>query len=130
MELTRDQRLHLRSLAHGLQPVVMIGSNGLTDSVIREIAVNLDAHELIKVRVLGDDRNQREAWLAEICEALGCAPVQHIGKLLVLYRGTDEQKVSLAPAKAVKAVKPASGKAAANVSQGRGDRNRAAAKKR
>jgi RNA-binding protein len=130
MELTRDQRLHLRALAHGLQPVVMIGSNGLTDSVIREIAVNLDAHELIKVRVLGDDRSQREAWLAEICEALGCAPVQHIGKLLVLYRGTDEQKVSLAPAKPAKQAKPASAKAAAAVSQGRGDRNKAAAKRR
>ncbi len=92
MELTRDQRLHLRAQAHGLQPVVMIGNNGLTDAVIREIAVNLDAHELIKVRVLGDDREQRETWFAEICSVLGCAAVQHIGKLLVLYRPNHDGK--------------------------------------
>ncbi|QNM97506.1 YhbY family RNA-binding protein [Chitinimonas koreensis] len=95
MELTRDQRLYLRAQAHGLDPVVMIGNNGLTDAVIREIAVNLDAHELIKVRVLGDDRAQREAWYAEICEALGCAAVQHIGKLLVLYRPITDGKSRL-----------------------------------
>ncbi|WP_331983385.1 ribosome assembly RNA-binding protein YhbY [Chitinimonas sp.] len=92
MELTRDERLYLRAQAHGLNPVVMIGNNGLSDAVLREIALNLDAHELIKVRVLGDDREQRAGWLDEICEALGCAAVQHIGKLLVLYRPTQDGK--------------------------------------
>jgi RNA-binding protein len=130
MELTRDQRLHLRAQAHGLQPVVMIGSNGLTDAVIREIAVNLDAHELIKVRVLGDDREQRTAWFSEVCEVLGCVPVQHIGKLFVLYRPTDERKVSLSPEKPVAAAKPAqSKKPSKTVDQGRGNRNRAKAKR-
>lgn len=93
MELTRDQRLHLRALAHGLKPVVMIGVHGLTDAVIREVAINLDAHELIKVRVLGDDRAQREAWFAELVEHLQCAPVQHIGKLLILYRPAGEPRI-------------------------------------
>ncbi|MEH6458898.1 YhbY family RNA-binding protein [Chitinimonas sp. JJ19] len=92
MELSRDERLYLRAQAHGLNPVVMIGNNGLTDAVMREIALNLDAHELIKVRVQGDDREARETWYAEICSVLGCAPVQHIGKLLVLYRPTQEGK--------------------------------------
>ncbi|GAB3243334.1 YhbY family RNA-binding protein [Chitinimonas naiadis] len=92
MELTRDERLYLRAQAHGLNPVVMIGNNGLSDSVLREIALNLDAHELIKVRVQGDDREQRIGWLDEICAALGCAAVQHIGKLLVLYRPTQDGK--------------------------------------
>ncbi|MFC4159630.1 YhbY family RNA-binding protein [Chitinimonas lacunae] len=95
MELTRDQRLFLRAQAHGLKPVVMIGNNGLTDAVIREIAINLDAHELIKVRVLGDDRALREQWLAEICDHLDCAPVQHIGKLLVLYRQAETPRIQL-----------------------------------
>jgi RNA-binding protein len=107
MELTRDQRLHLRAQAHGLQPVVMIGSNGLTDAVIREIALNLDAHELIKVRVLGDDREQRERWFGEICTTLGCAPVQHIGKLLVLYRPTKEGKSKITLDKPKAGKKPA-----------------------
>lgn len=122
MELTRDQRLHLRAQAHGLQPVVMIGNNGLTDAVVREIALNLDAHELIKVRVLGDDREQRETWYAEICAALGCAPVQHIGKLLVLYRPTEngKSKITLEQPKAAK--KPAAKSTAKVVKGGRGGR--------
>ncbi|WP_269531033.1 YhbY family RNA-binding protein [Chitinimonas sp. BJYL2] len=107
MELTRDERIYLRAQAHGLSPVVMIGNNGLTDPVLREIAASLDAHELIKVRVLGDDRDQRTAWLAEICASLGCAPVQQIGKLLVLYRPTQEGKPRIVlPKPGQKAVDP------------------------
>lgn len=92
IELTSDQRRYLKGLAHHLNPVVMIGNNGLTDAVIREIAVNLDAHELIKIRVLGDDRELREQFLQQICTDLGAAPVQHIGKLLLIYRQGNEEK--------------------------------------
>ncbi len=92
IELTPDQRRYLKSLAHHLNPVVMIGNNGLTDAVIREITLNLDAHELIKIRVLGDDRALREQFLQQICTDLGAAPVQHIGKLLLVYRPGDEDK--------------------------------------
>ena len=86
MELTSDQRRYLRALAHHLNPVVMIGNSGLTESVLREVAVNLDAHELIKIRVLGDDRALREQFLQQICADLGAQTVQHIGKLLIVYR--------------------------------------------
>lgn len=100
IELTPDQRRHLKSLAHHLNPVVMIGNNGLTDAVIREIAVNLDAHELIKVRVLGDDRALREQYLQQICTDLGAAPVQHIGKLLLIYRpGLEDKRKIVLPKK-------------------------------
>ncbi len=92
IELTPDQRRHLKSLAHHLNPVVMIGNNGLTDSVVREIALNLDAHELIKIRVLGDDRELREQYLQQICSDLDAAPVQHIGKLLLIYRPSENRK--------------------------------------
>jgi RNA-binding protein len=92
IELTPDQRRYLKSLAHHLNPVVMIGNNGLTDAVIREIAVNLDAHELIKIRVLGDDRELREQYLEQICADLGAAKVQHIGKLLLVYRPSENRK--------------------------------------
>lgn len=99
MELNKAQRLFLRAHGHGLKPVVMIGNNGLTEAVMREIAMNLDAHELIKVRVLGDDRLQREQWFTEICEHLSCAPVQHIGKLLLLYRPSgDKPRIVFPPA--------------------------------
>ncbi|MBS1157389.1 MAG: RNA-binding protein [Proteobacteria bacterium] len=100
IELTPDQRRHLKSLAHHLNPVVMIGNNGLTDAVIREIAVNLDAHELIKIRVLGDDRALREQYLQQICTDLGAAPVQHIGKLLLIYRpGLEDKRKIVLPKK-------------------------------
>lgn len=94
-EITPVQRRYLRGLAHSLNPVVMIGQHGLTDAVIRETAQALDRHELIKIRVLGDDREAREQWFKEICEQLGAAQVQHIGKLLVLYRPADEPKIVL-----------------------------------
>ncbi|WP_028455341.1 ribosome assembly RNA-binding protein YhbY [Chitinilyticum litopenaei] len=102
MELTADQRRHLKSLAHHLNPVVMIGNNGLTDAVLREIAVNLDAHELIKVRVLGDDREARAAFMEQICADLQAAPVGLIGKLLIIYRPTEEGKSRIVLPKAKK----------------------------
>lgn len=90
--LTKQDILHLKARAHHLNPVVMIGQKGLTEAVIQETDTALRAHELIKVRVLGDDRQER----IEICEALcaetGAQLVQHIGKLLILYReNTDDE---------------------------------------
>ena len=95
IELSSDERRHLKALAHPLNPVVMIGNNGLTDAVMCEIAINLDAHELIKIRVQGDDREVRVALLEQICQDLSAAPVQHIGKLLVIYRPTGDAKITL-----------------------------------
>jgi RNA-binding protein len=88
--LTPAERSALRAEAHGLNPVVMIGEAGLTPAVMKEIASSLDAHGLIKVRVFGDDREARVAIYEQICEELEAAPVQHIGKLLVLYRPKKE----------------------------------------
>ncbi len=90
LKLTPAERSALRAEAHGLNPVVMIGESGLTESVMKEIASSLDAHGLIKVRVFGDDREARIAMYEQICEELDAAPVQHIGKLLVLYRPKKE----------------------------------------
>lgn len=84
--LTPADRKALRARAHHLEPVVMIGDAGLSRAVLAEADRALRAHELIKIRVLGDDRSQRQALLTEICSALGCAAVQSIGKLLVVYR--------------------------------------------
>src|SRR5436190_23635610 len=84
--LTAAERRSLRAKAHRLHPVVSVGHQGLTSSVLHEIDVNLLAHELIKVRVFDEDRDAREALLARICAELDAAPVQHIGKLLVLWR--------------------------------------------
>ena len=86
LSLTPAERRDLRAKAQRLHPVVSIGQHGLTPSVLHEIDVNLLAHELIKVRVFSSDRDAREAVLARICAELDAAPVQHIGKLLVVWR--------------------------------------------
>jgi len=65
---------------------VMIGNAGLTTVVLNEIRNNLSTHELIKIRVLSDEHATRDRWLNEICTTLHAAPVQHIGKILVIYR--------------------------------------------
>jgi RNA-binding protein len=89
--LTPTQRRELRAKAHHLHPVVIVGQHGLTAAVLHEIDVNLLAHELIKIRVFNEDREQRAEMLERICAALDAAPVQHIGRLLVLWRPAPEK---------------------------------------
>ncbi|BBB61159.1 MULTISPECIES: YhbY family RNA-binding protein [Undibacterium] len=97
LKLTPAERSELRSEAHALKPIVLIGEAGLTPAVIKEIDAGLNAHGLIKVRVFGDDREARIGMYDTICAELNAAPVQHIGKLLVVYRpkleGTKETKL-------------------------------------
>lgn len=95
LDLTVEQRKYLKAQAHALKPVVMIGSQGLSEAVIKEAERAIAAHELIKIRVLGDERDAREAYLAQLCEALNAAPVQHIGKLLLIYRPALKPKLRL-----------------------------------
>ena len=90
--LTPAQRKDHRAEAHHLDPVVMVGSDGLTDAVKKEIDAALNAHGLIKVRVQSDDRPGREAMFQSLADDLGAAPIQHIGKLLVLWRPMPEKE--------------------------------------
>lgn len=93
--LTPAQRQFLKGLAHPLQPVVMIGNQGLTPAVLKEIGRALAAHELIKVKAASGDADTRRAWMDEICAAAGAAPVQQIGRMLVVYRPADEPAIVL-----------------------------------
>ncbi len=86
LQLSPVERRALKARAHALEPTVLVGSSGLTPAVTGEIDRSLAAHELIKVRVLGEDRNAREDILKRICDELAAAPIQHIGKILVVYR--------------------------------------------
>lgn len=90
LQLSPIERQELKARAHSLNPVVSISENGLTDAVLREIDICLKAHELIKIRVYGDNREDRVAFYERICNELGAAPVQHIGKLLVVWRPTPK----------------------------------------
>jgi putative YhbY family RNA-binding protein len=86
IQLTAAQRKDKRADAHHLAPVVLIGSDGLTAAVRKETDAALNAHGLIKVRVFSDARATRETMLATLADELNAAPIQHIGKLLVLWR--------------------------------------------
>lgn len=86
IQLTPAQRKEHRAAAHHLEPVVAIGNDGLTEAVRKETDAALKAHGLIKVRVFADDREARELLFHELADSLGAAPIQHIGKLLVLWR--------------------------------------------
>ena len=84
--LSTKEILALRAQAHNLNPVVMIGQHGLTESVIKETDAALNAHELIKVRILGDDRENRSAMCKALSESVNAHFIQNIGKLLILWR--------------------------------------------
>jgi putative YhbY family RNA-binding protein len=91
MKLSPAERSKLRAEAHALNPVVIIGEAGLTPAVMKEIDASLKAHGLIKIRVFGDDREARLGMLESICAEMDAAPVQHIGKLLVIYRPVKDE---------------------------------------
>jgi RNA-binding protein len=94
LDITADQRRALRARAHALNPVVAISQNGLSESVLQEISRSLDSHELIKIRVFSDERDVRAQYLTTICEQLCAAPVQQIGKLLVVWRPAAPESAS------------------------------------
>ena len=95
IELTPAERREHRANAHHLDPVVMIGGDGLTPAVQKEVDAALNAHGLIKVRVFGDEREAREQIYQTLCDELNAAPIQHIGKLLVLWRPQPEKTKTL-----------------------------------
>lgn len=97
IELTPIQRRALRAAAHHLHPVVSIAGNGLSSAVVKEISRALAAHELIKVKLHGIEREERDALLTEICSQLDCAPVQHIGNILVLWKENPDKDAPATP---------------------------------
>ncbi|MDR1648397.1 MAG: YhbY family RNA-binding protein [Zoogloeaceae bacterium] len=97
LQLDSAARRVLRAKAHALNPVVAIAKQGLSVSVLKEIDHSLVAHELVKISVFNDNRAEREGLLAEICEKLEAAPVQHIGKRLVIWRPRPEGEAAEKP---------------------------------
>ncbi len=99
IELTPARRRELRADAHHLNPVASIAGNGLTPAVLEEIERSLQAHELIKIKVHGAEREARDAYMTAICDTLDAAPVQHIGNILVVWRQRRDQETGAAPAR-------------------------------
>jgi RNA-binding protein len=106
LNLSSDERRTLRARAHSLHPVVSISQSGLSESVVREINASLASHELIKIRVYDDDRQAREQYLVALCDRLDAAPVQHIGKLLVIWRPQPDDQAQVARHRFVRRSEP------------------------
>lgn len=93
--LAARDRKRLRQIAHHLDPVILVGDAGVTDSVIAETTRALLDHELIKVRVAGEDRAARQAGIAHLARGCDAQIVQTIGKMVVLYRRNPDAKPKL-----------------------------------
>jgi len=115
LSLTISERHGLKARAHNLNPIVMIGNAGLNEAVLNEIASCLKTHELIKIRVMNGDRALRGTMLDAICNTLNAAPVQHIGKILVIYQpNPDAHKIEIRKMPRHKGKKPLTKKQLAN----------------
>lgn len=122
LSLSPAERSALRSEAHALKPVVLIGAEGLTDAVLAEIEVHLAAHQLIKIRVFGDERDERVAIYDEICDRLNAAPIQHIGKLLVIWKPEQAEAAPQRGRRGVPSAREAARASAAQPDEGRAPR--------
>lgn len=93
--LSTKQKQFLKGLAHHLNPVVMLGNNGLTEGVLAEIDNALDYHELIKIKIAGAERETKQLIINAIVRETKASKVQTIGHILVLYRPSEEAKIQL-----------------------------------
>lgn len=90
MSLSAAAKKNLKSKAHHLEPVVLIGQKGITPGLLQEIDLALEHHELMKIRVQQGDKEQREAFALEIAETLGAEYIHHVGRVLIFYREKKE----------------------------------------
>lgn len=95
MNLSTKQKQYLKGLAHHLKPVVLMGANGLTEAVLAEIELALNHHELIKVKIASEDRETKQLIIDAIIRETQAQRVQTIGKVLVLYRISEQRKIEL-----------------------------------
>jgi RNA-binding protein len=86
MKLSTSQVRYLRSQAHKLKPVVMVGANGVTDSLLEELDITLNSHELIKVKVRAEEREERDALIEVLCQKSGAVNIQRVGHIVTLFR--------------------------------------------
>lgn len=95
MKLSNKQIRHLRGLAHDLKPVVMIGDKGLTANVIEELEIALNAHELIKVKVRAEEREERDQMIEKLTQKTGSTFIQRVGHVVTLFKRNKEAKIAL-----------------------------------
>ena len=99
MKLTNNQKKYLRSLAHNLKPVVMVGKQGLSEALLLELQSSMEVHELLKIKVRAASREEKQAMIEKIVAFSQAAIVQVIGSVLVIYRPFAENPVIAIPRK-------------------------------
>lgn len=95
--LSNAQKRYLRGLAHDLKPVILVGAKGVTAGLVAELDLALEQHELIKIKVAAEDRETRDAWIAELVEKSDAAHVSRIGHTAVLYRRSKNKPLVILP---------------------------------
>ena len=96
MALSSSQIRYLRSLAHDLSPVILLGNKGASEAVVKELGLTLDIHELVKVKLSGGDKDERQAQIDVLVNGTGAQKIHQIGHVVVLFRrNDDEPKIAL-----------------------------------
>ena len=95
MKLSNKQKQYLKGLAHSLKPVLQLGNNGLTEGVLAEIDNALAHHELIKIKVPSDDREEKSLIMDAIIRESGAMKIQTIGHTMVLFKQSEDKKISI-----------------------------------
>ncbi len=95
MKLSNKQKQYLKGLAHSLKPVIQLGNNGLTEGVLAEIENALSHHELIKIKVPTDDRDEKSLIMDAIIRESGAIKIQTIGHTMVMYKQSEDKKISV-----------------------------------
>lgn len=93
MQLSGKQKNFLRGLAHNIKPIITVGSNGLSEAVIKELEIALDFHELLKIKLPANDKAQKTSLIATICAETNSEPVQIVGRIGVIYRPSNKKKI-------------------------------------
>ena len=96
-ELSNPQKRYLRGLAHDLKPIVMVGAKGVTASLVAELELALEQHELVKIKVAAEDRETRDAWIADLAAQSTATLVSRIGHTAVLYRRSKDKPLVILP---------------------------------
>jgi RNA-binding protein len=93
MTLTKSQIRHLRSLAHHLKPVLIVGVKGITENILVELNRALEDHELIKISIAGANKDERQIMTHELCQASRAQLVQIIGRISILYKPNKKPRL-------------------------------------
>ncbi|MEO8778572.1 MAG: ribosome assembly RNA-binding protein YhbY [Rhodanobacter sp.] len=96
MSITPSQARYLRSLAHDLKPLLLLGNKGATQAVVKELSQTLDIHELVKVKLSGGDKEERQAQIDALVAGTQAETIHQIGHVVVLFRrNTDKPGIAL-----------------------------------